>query len=361
MKSIIKIENVSKRYQIGTERGSYQTLREAVSATVKSRFKRALGHDRPADNVLWALKEITFDVKQGEVLGLIGHNGAGKSTLLKILSRITEPTEGRIELYGRIGSLLEVGTGFHPELTGRENVYLNGAILGMSREKIDSKFAEIVAFSEIEQFLDTPVKRYSSGMYVRLAFAVAAHMEPEVLLVDEVLSVGDLAFQNKCFNHMLGLKRSGMTILLVSHNMTSIQGVCERSIYLDHGNILAFGNTEDVIKEYRSKVRQREREQIDQYGTEGSNLSILSFEMFGEDGQSRRSFQFGESVRIRIRLNASRRIEAPLINFGIRRGDGVIICNPLSLQSIRTCLAASQWLCARGLQPATTACGEELR
>ena len=331
MQPIITVENVSKRYRIGTENGSYRGLRDLVTSKAKLAFRR---QRQAADEkrTLWALKDINFEVRPGEVLGLIGHNGAGKSTLLKILSRITEPTDGRIQLFGRIGSLLEVGTGFHPELTGRENIYLNGAILGMSKEKIDRKFDEIVAFSEVERFLDTPVKRYSSGMYVRLAFSVAAHMEPEILLVDEVLSVGDLAFQSKCFKHMRRLKQSGMTILLVSHSMMAVQGACQRSLYLDHGRLVAFGDTEDVIREYQGAVRQREREQEtalqqQQYGTDTKDIRVVGFEMFGDDGRDRRRFKFGEAVRIRMRVHAAKRVEAPLINFGIKRSDGVIVCN----------------------------------
>ena len=332
MKPIIKIENVSKRYRIGQQNGSYQNSSRDGEFNLQNHRS-----DEPTDSdvrgrYFWALKDISFDVRPGEVLGVIGRNGAGKSTLLKILSRITEPTEGRIELYGRLGSLLEIGTGFHPELTGRENISLNGAILGMSREEIGRKFDEIVAFAEVEKFLDTPVKRYSSGMYVRLAFAVAAHMEPDILLIDEVLAVGDLSFQNKCFNRMVRLKHKGVTILLVSHSMMAVQGVCERSIFLDEGKLAAFGETEKVIKEYQDTVRRRDQERSAEerkvhHGVDTASVSLLRFEMLGDDGKDRRRFQFGEAVRIRIHLHASRRIEAPLIDFGIKRSDGVIVCN----------------------------------
>ncbi|HEY0006597.1 MAG TPA: ABC transporter ATP-binding protein [Pyrinomonadaceae bacterium] len=335
MKHIIRVENLSKHYQIGVREAAYGTLREALSGAVRAPLRRLRGTGRETTKTLWALKEINFEVAPGEVIGLIGRNGAGKSTLLKILSRITEPTSGRIELYGRIGSLLEVGTGFHPELTGRENIYLSGAILGMSRAEISRKFDEVVAFSEIEEFLETPVKRYSSGMYVRLAFSVAAHMEPQILLVDEVLAVGDLAFQKKCLEHMKRLKRSGMTILLVSHNMAAIQSTCERSIFLYDGKIAAFDSSVEVVKQYRDKLREQEQElaalaEDAAQEADSSGVTLKGFEMFGaEDAgeSSRRNFRFGEEVRIRIHIHAARRVEAPLINFGLRRGDGVIVCN----------------------------------
>jgi lipopolysaccharide transport system ATP-binding protein len=330
MKPIIKVENVSKQYRLGARDASYQTLRDTLAAAVKSPLGSLRNRSAAKREMIWALRELSFEVEPGEVLGLIGHNGAGKSTLLKILSRITEPTEGRIELYGRLGSLLEVGTGFHPELTGRENVYLSGAILGMARAEIDRKLDAVVAFSGVEKFLDTPVKRYSSGMYVRLAFAVAAHMEPEILLVDEVLAVGDLAFQQKCLDHMKRLKQSGMTVLLVSHNMTAIQSTCERSLYLHNGRVAAFGDTLDVIKTYRSVAQRGARDGAAEpvlAAPSESGVRLVSFTMFGEDGASRRQITFGERVRVRIALHAERRVEAPIINFGFRRGDGVLVCN----------------------------------
>ena len=211
---------------------------------------RRLRRSAPRRSDFWALKDVSFEVPPGEVLGVVGRNGAGKSTLLKVLSRITEPTTGRVELRGRVGSLLEVGTGFHPELTGRENIYLNGAILGMKRREIARKFDEIVAFAEVEQFLDTPVKRYSSGMYMRLAFAVAAHLEPEILLVDEVLAVGDAEFQKKCLGKMGDVAGEGRTVLFVSHNMGAVQTVCRRALLLDHGRVKMIGPAEEVVAEY---------------------------------------------------------------------------------------------------------------
>jgi lipopolysaccharide transport system ATP-binding protein len=236
MRPIIHVEGLGKQYRVGAQRKPYRTIRESVGDVIRSPWR----HLRSGRNEerLWVLKDISFDVNPGEVVGIIGRNGAGKSTLLKIISRITEPTRGCVELYGRVGSLLEVGTGFHPELTGRENIYLNGAILGMKKAEIKRRFDEIVAFAEIETFLDTPVKRYSSGMYMRLAFSVAAHLEPEILLVDEVLAVGDAAFQNKCLGKMGEVARGGRTVLFVSHNMNAIRRLCGRAILLNSGSVV---------------------------------------------------------------------------------------------------------------------------
>jgi lipopolysaccharide transport system ATP-binding protein len=253
----IRVENLSKRYRIGRAQQRHDTLRDALTATLQ-RFRLPIfprsnvptSQPSNGEDTIWALRDVSFEVKRGEVVGIIGRNGAGKSTLLKILSRITEPTEGRAEIHGRVGSLLEVGTGFHPELTGRENIYLNGAILGMRRAEIDRKFDEIVAFAEIEKFLDTPVKRYSSGMYVRLAFAVAAHLEPEILLVDEVLAVGDAAFQKKCLGKMGDVVKEGRTVLFVSHNMAAVRSLCYRSILLDGGKLIIDGLTESTVTHY---------------------------------------------------------------------------------------------------------------
>ena len=232
-KPIIEIQGIGKRYSIGATREPYLSLREQVS----KRFSPAARRARVVEQEFWALKDVTFSAEPGEAVGIIGRNGAGKSTLLKILSQITPPTEGRITMRGRVGSLLEVGTGFHPELTGRENIYMNGAILGMSRKEITRKFDEIVAFAEMEKFLDTPVKRYSSGMYVRLAFAVAAHLEPEILVVDEVLAVGDAEFQKKCLGKMGEVAKGGRTVLFVSHNLTAVRALCSRVVVIDRGKV----------------------------------------------------------------------------------------------------------------------------
>ncbi len=250
MKPIIKAENVSKQYRIGTAEASRQSLREILAAVGRNPFKQFRRMAGSNSETIWALRNVSFEVQPGEVLGFIGPNGAGKSTLLKILSRITEPTEGRIEIYGQVGSLLEVGTGFHPELTGRENIFLNGAIMGMGRGDIGRKFDEIVAFSEVEKFIDTPVKYYSSGMYMRLAFAVAAHFEPEILIVDEVLSVGDMAFQKKCLGKMGEVAKQGRTVLFVSHSMIAVQSLCQRVVWLSGGEIIESGPARRVIADY---------------------------------------------------------------------------------------------------------------
>ena len=250
MLPIIEVNNLSKRYRIG-EKQPYYSFRDSLVDLVKAPFKQK---NKVKNNTFWALKDISFKVMPGEVIGIIGRNGAGKSTLLKILSRITPTTKGEITLRGRVASLLEVGTGFHPELTGRENIYLNGAILGMKRTEINDKFDEIVEFAEISKFLDTPVKFYSSGMYMRLAFAIAAHLDPEILLVDEVLAVGDVQFQKKCLGKMKEVSKQGRTVLFVSHNMTAIQNLCKKAILLKTGKIVYSGNARDTIKKYLTEM-----------------------------------------------------------------------------------------------------------
>src|SRR5690242_16150588 len=251
-RTVITSEGIGKAYRIGLQ-DTKQDLRETIMTALRTPLKRLRKFNEDwtdGDDTFWALQDVNFDVTEGEVVGIIGRNGAGKSTLLKVLSRITEPTHGFAEIHGRVASLLEVGTGFHPELTGRENTYLNGAILGMKRNEIERKFDEIVAFSEVEQFIDTPVKRYSSGMYLRLAFAVAAHLEPEILLVDEVLAVGDAEFQKKCLGKMGDVAREGRTVLFVSHNMSAVQALCPRSILLRKGGVAVDGPTPEVLREY---------------------------------------------------------------------------------------------------------------
>ena len=265
---VISVENLGKKYRLGGPTGNgagYRTLREDLFEIPRRLTSRFRGFDRevltaPSPNSawqdLWALRDVSFDVQQGDVVGIIGRNGAGKSTLLKILSRITDPTTGKVRIKGRVASLLEVGTGFHSELTGRENIYLNGAILGMSRAEIKSRFDEIVAFAEIEKFLDTPVKRYSSGMYVRLAFAVAAHLEPEILMVDEVLAVGDAAFQRKCIGKMEHVAKGGRTVLIVSHQMALVANLCRRCILLNSGCVTHTGDSSEVIRHYMDETRE---------------------------------------------------------------------------------------------------------
>jgi lipopolysaccharide transport system ATP-binding protein len=249
--TVIRVENLSKRYVLGQSQESYSTLRDRLAHKAKNVFQSRSDRKSQVDE-FWALQDVSFEIKQGDRVGIIGRNGAGKSTLLKILSRITEPTAGRIGIQGRVASLLEVGTGFHPELTGRENIYLNGAILGMSKAEIQRKFDEIVAFAEVEKFLDTPVKRYSSGMYVRLAFAVAAHLEPEILVVDEVLAVGDALFQKKCLGKMHEIGKEGRTVIFVSHNMAAINALCGRGILLHQGSLVHDGTTEDCVAAYEA-------------------------------------------------------------------------------------------------------------
>jgi len=297
--SVIVAKEVGKKYELVTKTNSgTNSLRDQLAQSVKSftqdvaqKFRQqTASSENPAD--FWALKDVSFEVGQGEIVGLIGRNGAGKSTLLKILSRITEPTQGRIEIEGRVASLLEVGTGFHGELTGRENIYLNGAILGMSRAEIDRRFDEIVAFAEVEKFLDTPVKRYSSGMYVRLAFAVAAHMEPDILIVDEVLAVGDTAFQKKCLGKMGDVSaQEGRTVLFVSHNMETVQALCQRAILMESGQVVAQGPTEAIINQYlRSMQALMEPSQSgsvahrEDRGGDGS-ARIVSFSIEDADGR----------------------------------------------------------------------------
>jgi lipopolysaccharide transport system ATP-binding protein len=252
--SVIKVENLGKKYIIGHQKQEkYTVLRDVITNSAKAAIQKITNSKSTIDNTreeFWALKDISFEIKQGDKVGVIGHNGAGKSTLLKVLSRITEPSKGRIKIKGRVASLLEVGTGFHPELTGRENIFLNGAILGMGKAEIKRKFDEIVAFAEVEKFLDTPVKRYSSGMYVRLAFAVAAHLEPEILVVDEVLAVGDIQFQKKCLGKMQDVSKEGRSVIFVSHNMSAIESLCSRGIFLQSGRIIYDGTSEDAIKKY---------------------------------------------------------------------------------------------------------------
>ncbi len=264
MSVAIRAEGLSKRYMIGHRHAAtYGTLRDSLADAVRA-FGRRVAHPFAAgapngdagetQEEFWALRDASFEIEQGERLGIVGRNGAGKSTLLKILSRITEPTRGRVEIHGRVASLLEVGTGFHPELTGRENIFLNGAVLGMSRSEIVRKFDEIVAFAEVEKFLDTPVKRYSSGMYVRLAFAVAAHLEPEVLIVDEVLAVGDMRFQDRCLGKMRAIGATGRTVLFVSHNAGAIRALCTRACWLDDGRVARIGDVQEVVDAYVSAV-----------------------------------------------------------------------------------------------------------
>jgi lipopolysaccharide transport system ATP-binding protein len=307
---IIKVQGISKKYIIGHQQAErYTALRDVISNNVKQALKKTkslIGAGPKLNGVskeeFWALKNVSFEINEGDRVGIIGRNGAGKSTLLKILSRITEPTTGRITIGGRVASLLEVGTGFHPELTGRENVFLNGAILGMSRAEIRKKFDEIVAFAEVEKFLDTPVKRYSSGMYVRLAFAVAAHLEPEILIVDEVLAVGDVQFQKKCLGKMEDVsKNEGRTILFVSHNMGVLAQLCQRGILMEKGHLVDDNETRKVIDRYILNVQNGSNRYI---GNDTNTSSIFFTEVatINADRKLTETFQFDESVYLKIRM-----------------------------------------------------------
>jgi lipopolysaccharide transport system ATP-binding protein len=322
---IIHVDGLGKQYRIGARERGYKTIRESLVDTVMSPFHRLNGNSRSdagkVGPLIWALKDVSFEVQAGEVLGIIGRNGAGKSTLLKILSRITEPTEGRIEIRGRVASLLEVGTGFHGELTGRENVYLNGAILGMRKAEIDQKFDEIVAFAEVERFLDTPLKHFSTGMQMRLAFAVAAHLEPEILLVDEVLAVGDAAFQERCLGAMQKTAASGRTVVFVSHNMASVQHLCTNVMLLRSGRIAATGVPAEVIGDYFSVVQERSSVSIRDWPDRKTNgeARIVNFEMTDEKGQEINCIPVGGSVCFSITAEFYKPIKDP--SFGIHVHD----------------------------------------
>lgn len=281
----IRVDSLSKSYQIGTVQPVM--LREALTSTVRSWFS-GNGHGEP--QTLWALKDVSFEVRRGEIVGILGRNGAGKSTLLKLLSRITAPTSGLAEIHGRVGALLEIGTGFHPELSGRENIYLNGAILGMRKATVDRKFDEMVAFSELESFLDTPVKHYSSGMYMRLAFAVAAHLDPEILLIDEILAVGDMTFQKKCLGKMGEVAREGRTVIFVSHNLAAIAALTQRSLVLQNGQKAFDGPTQDALKTY-----------------------MLSAELHGESGAIGNALLRIHSIRIAPAKSSADQLAAPLL------------------------------------------------
>src|SRR5690242_13392255 len=274
MKPVIHADSLSKRYRRGLEVDT--GLRHTLEAFLRSPIAWVR---RKKDETFWALKDVSLDVHEGEVLGLIGRNGAGKTTLLKILSRITRPTEGWAEIHGRVGSLLEVGTGFHPELTGRENTFLSGAILGMTKAEIARKFDEIVAFAELEKFIDTPVKHYSSGMYVRLAFAVAAHLEPEILLVDEVLAVGDINFQKKCLGRMGDVARAGRTVVLVSHQLNQIRRLCHRVLWIDNGQVRQNGPTHEVVSAYESAMSRGDQSASQQHRVPGTTARFLGWEI----------------------------------------------------------------------------------
>jgi lipopolysaccharide transport system ATP-binding protein len=323
----IRVEHLGKRYRIG-ERVNYKALRDTLTEALYAPFRAAAswpnGHRSSvagsrADNVIWALKDLSFEVKQGEVVGIIGRNGAGKSTLLKILSRITKPTEGYARIYGRVGSLLEVGTGFHPELTGRENIYLNGAILGMKKAEIDRKFDEMVAFAEVERFIDTPVKYYSSGMYVRLAFAVAAHMETDILLVDEVLAVGDGAFQKKCLGKMNEIAHKGRTVLFVSHNMNTIVELCSLAILVQDGRIAANGQVRSVIDAYFARESSQALVELESlvHGGYQRFARLKRFALLNKDYKPATSFVMNEPIIAQIEVECDKFMSHAEIGFKV--------------------------------------------
>jgi lipopolysaccharide transport system ATP-binding protein len=297
---VIEIENLSKVYTIGHQHQvQYETLRDNIGRIARKPLELLTGQ-RLDKEQLWALKNVSFSVEQGDVVGIIGRNGSGKSTLLKVLSRITQPTEGRATMRGRVASLLEVGTGFHPELTGRENIFLNGAILGMSKREISKKFDEIVAFSEVEKFLDTPVKFYSSGMYVRLAFAVAAHLDPDILIVDEVLAVGDAAFQKKSLGKMSSVAKEGRTILFVSHNLSAIQNICNRAIILNKGELAFDGETKKAVARYLSYTTSETGYALLDQPRQTSKLRFQSVGLSDTTAHRRAEFQAGDPIRVEL-------------------------------------------------------------
>jgi lipopolysaccharide transport system ATP-binding protein len=323
----IQVENLSKRYSIG-KTIKHSDGRKNILQNVAAPFRYLASTLRPPDydEILWALKDVSFEVRQSEVVGIIGRNGSGKSTLLKILSRITEPTSGRALINGRVGSLLEVGTGFHPELTGRENIYLNGAILGMKRAEVEGKFEEIVDFSGIEKFIDTPVKRYSSGMYVRLAFAVAASLEPDVLLVDEVLAVGDAAFQKKCLGKMGEVAKEGRTVLFVSHQLAMINTLCESVMLLDKGELIEHGPTSQIVEKYLSGL-------IEESGTKATvtysedlfkKAQLLTAALSGEDGQPAKRFDVFDKITLAVTYVIREPIIGASIIIVVRRNGEVL-------------------------------------
>ena len=319
---VIHMDGLSKRYRIGVQTANHGRLTESMWNGITSLFGR--GHsgelsDHVDERDFWALRGVDLDVYEGDVLGIVGRNGAGKTTLLKILSRITEPTEGYAHLRGKVGALLEVGTGFHPELTGRENIFLNGGILGMSRQEIRSKFDEIVDFAEVDKFIDTPVKRYSSGMFVRLAFAVAAHLEPEILIIDEVLAVGDINFQRKCLGKMEDVARQGRTVIFVSHNTGAVSELCTRAVLLEAGEKIAEGSVADVLDEYTALMatvgatdRSLERDPR-------LNASIIGIEIRSAGGGSTPSFDLADSIEIAVRYDVTSRLHGYQLTIGLIR------------------------------------------
>ena len=341
MKPIIQVEKIGKRYQLGQGRAPYSTAREALVSALRTSFMRRRGNAAEKESV-WALKDVSFEVDIGEVVGIIGRNGAGKSTLLKILSRITEPTTGRARLYGRVGSLLEVGTGFHPELTGKENIYLNGAILGMRRSDIKRRFDEIVAFAEVQKFINTPVKRYSSGMYLRLAFAVAAFLEPEILVVDEVLAVGDSQFQKKCLGKIGDVAKEGRTVLFVSHNMAAVGQLCTKGILLSDGQVTDQGPINEVINTYILSASNEVMGEVVFPENENSAASITRLCLLNEQGEKTARLSNSDSFTLEIEYIVRQTLMDNHVWVALDRADGLRIIkasdddNGSQIASVRT-------------------------
>lgn len=328
MCAAIRVDGLSKSYRLGTSSAGYGRLTESLQDGVMRLVRRS--DSVPRHEEIWALKDVSFEVEEGEMVGVIGQNGAGKTTLLKLLSRITEPTQGRAEVNGRVGSLLEVGTGFHLELTGRENIWLSGAILGMRKREIQRKFDEIVDFSGIDRFIDTPVKRYSSGMHVRLAFSVAAHLQPEILLIDEVLAVGDQAFQKKCLGKMDEVTHEGRTVLFVSHHMGPIRSLCPRAIWLRNGQIAAEGPTEDVVDSYLDSMLSTEKPKHTGNATGQRNLvEIERVRLLDAAGRPASRFPYGADISVEISFSARERVEKP--NFWVGIGSERSIFSAINL------------------------------
>jgi lipopolysaccharide transport system ATP-binding protein len=349
--AVITVENLSKRYLLGHrsgEEGPYRTLRDVIGRKARNFARKAVDVFRGRQVVqgdeieeFWALKNVSFEIKQGEVVGIIGRNGAGKSTLLKVLSHITEPTEGRVLLRGRVASLLEVGTGFHPELTGRENIFLNGAILGMTKREIRKKFDEIVAFAEVDRFLDTPVKHYSSGMYVRLAFSVAAHLEPEILIVDEVLAVGDADFQKKSLGkmHSVATKES-RTVLFVTHNLQAVQSLCDRAILLDSGAIVTQGLSRSVVTQYLARSRAFDGERVWNRDAAPGNerFALMAVRVLSSEGEPSGALNSDDDVYVELEFLAQANSKSLCVGFDLTNSEGVTV-----LRTYQTDLPPDHW------------------
>ena len=365
--SAISVQSVSKLYRLQHAAAGSQSFRDLLTGLATAPFKRfreLSGNDRSLED-FWALKDVSFDVREGEVVGIIGRNGAGKSTLLKILSRIVEPTSGEVRMRGRVASLLEVGTGFHPELSGRENIYLNGSILGMKRREIDARFDEIVEFAEIEKFLDTPVKRYSSGMYVRLAFAVAAHLDPEILIVDEVLAVGDSEFQKKCLGKMKQVSTSGTrTVLFVSHNMAAVSTLCTRSVWLQNGKVVADGTSDKVIAQYLEpspRAGPPDSFDLTKHPSRSSSQRVLfkSLRIFDKDRQAIRVAVPEQEIQLEMLMNFGNDTRSPRVAVALNnlRGDRVFVVatylSPTSIERVRSIESVSVTFRLPALRPGT--------